>query len=85
MRCSCIHPTGQYLIIGFADCFKIYALTQEGLQNTFMTDVLKDCQSITYSEYGDQFAIGSANSIAIYGSYDCGKRYTILLSVGSIV
>jgi len=50
-----------------------------------MTDVLKDCQSITYSEYGDQFAIGSGNTIAIYGSYDCTKRYTLLLSVGSIV
>jgi len=50
-----------------------------------MTDVLKDCQSITYSEYGDQFAIGSGTSIAIYGSYDCTKRYSLLLSVGSIV
>lgn len=50
-----------------------------------MTDVVKDCQTITYSEYGDQFAVGNGNNITIYGSYDCSKRYSILLSVGSVI
>ena len=31
IKCSAIHPTGQFIVLGFSDCFKIYYLTYEGL------------------------------------------------------
>ena len=72
-------------MIGFNDCFRIYAVTQEGLQNTYMSDGVKDCQAIAYSEYGEHFAVGSSNTINVYNSYNCIKKLTVNLPMGSLV
>lgn len=50
-----------------------------------MSDGIKDCQTIAYSEYGEHFAVGSANSIGIYNSYNCRKKQTISFPVGTLV
>jgi hypothetical protein len=85
LKCACLHPTGQYLVIGFNDCFRMYAVTQEGLQNTYMSDGVKDCQAIAYSEYGEHFAVGSSHTINVYNSYNCRKKMTVNLPMGSLV
>lgn len=50
-----------------------------------MSDGVKDCQAITYAEYGEHFAVGSSNTIVIYNSYNCTKKLTLNLPVGALV
>lgn len=50
-----------------------------------MSDGVKECQAIAYSEYGEHFSVGSGNTIGIYNSYNCRKKLTITLPMGSLV
>lgn len=50
-----------------------------------MSDGVKDCQAIAYSEYGESFAVGSGNAIGIYNSYNCSKKLVVNLPMGSLV
>lgn len=53
IRCSAIHPTGQYIAIGFNDCFKVYFLTHEKLIHNFVSENVKECTSLAYSKMGN--------------------------------
>jgi hypothetical protein len=81
IKCSAIHPTGQYVALGFGDCFKIYFLTLEGLAPTYITQNLKECTSLCYSKAGNDLAAAAAYNILIYDCYSYTKKHQICLGV----
>ena len=46
---------------------------------------MKDCLALAYSIHGNHFAVGTSNSIIIYGSYDCIKIKTIQIGIGQVI
>jgi len=82
---SSLHPTGLLLAIGFRDCFKVYAVTNNGLSGTNLGDAVRECRSLCYSTHGNHLAVMSLSNVHIYNSYTCERLQIVQHPQSSII
>jgi len=68
--CVTIHPSGFYLVVGFADKLRLMNLYMDNIVE-YCEFPMKNCSYVRFSNGGQYFAAVNAGSVQIYNTFEC--------------